>query len=414
MTLLQLNLSVNRDKLPVGRPARVYAKLEIRPTKEAEEMVKAQERRLHLVFCIDSSASMFGDKLENAKKAALWRFKRDLNHPDDLISIVTFDDTARIILENVKKGHGENDKRVEDAIGRIVVGNYTNLYDGLKTCIELAKKSPRHYVKRIILITDGMPTAGNTNPADIVALAKAAYDEGILTFVYGIGDDYDLQLCDAIAKSGGGWLRHIVNPGDIEKYTAVGTRRDKLTVIDALKLNVSLDKDAAIENAYVVIPSIKPLEKCAGQCTWPIGSLTASGSIIVAMEIAAQSQQPGRKKIAEFTVGGGTATLEVEFVSETQTFTENNPIPRLYLQVAHIVTKIDEKIKAGQNYLEELEILKKIYEDQRIQQTALHDLYLFAIIQRHLPAITEHTKIDQGTRIDPRKFRDQLTNLTGQ
>jgi len=413
MTLFQLNLSVNRDKLPVGQPARLFAKLEIKPTKEAEELVKKQERRLHLVFCIDSSGSMCGDKIENAKKAALWRFKRDFTHPDDLLSVVTFNATVNVILDGVRKGHGENDKKVENTIANIVCGGGTNLYDGLKTCIELAKKSSRQYVKRVILITDGVPTVGNTNPADIVALAKAAYNEGILTYVYGIGNDYDLQLCDAIAKNGGGWLRHIVNPEDIEKYTGVGTRRDKATVIDVLNLNVTLDRDAVIENAYIVVPSIKQLGKCAGQCTWPIGSLTAGEPIIVAMEINAQSQQPGKKKIAEFTVGGSSVSLEVEFLHGTLA-TAENAIPRLYLQVANIVSKIDEKIKAGQDYSKELEILKKIYENPETQQAARQDINLFAIMQRHLSAIVDHkTKIDQGTRVDPRHLKDELTNIFG-
>ncbi len=81
---------------------------------------------LNICLVIDRSGSMEGDPLNYVKTAC--GYVVDLLSPDDLLSIVTFEETVEVLMPPRRV---VNKDLVKQHINRIVPGNTTNLYDGL-------------------------------------------------------------------------------------------------------------------------------------------------------------------------------------------------------------------------------------------------------------------------------------------
>ena len=57
---------------------------------------------------------------------------------------------------------------------------------------------------RVLLLTDGLANAGETNPDTLAATAADLRRRGVVTSTFGVGADFDEQLMSRIASAGGG------------------------------------------------------------------------------------------------------------------------------------------------------------------------------------------------------------------
>ena len=111
---------------------------------------------LNISLVLDRSGSMDGEPLEYAKRACAYVV--DLLEPDDILSVVTFEENADVIMPARRVA---NKALVKDYINRIYTGNTTNLYEGLLTaCTQVASVKTANTLNRVLLLTDGEPTAG--------------------------------------------------------------------------------------------------------------------------------------------------------------------------------------------------------------------------------------------------------------
>jgi Ca-activated chloride channel family protein len=111
---------------------------------------------LNVCLVIDRSGSMEGEPLEYVKRAC--SYVVDLLSPDDVLSIVTFEETVDVLMPPRKV---MNKDLVKQHIQRIQPGNTTNLYDGLALAAQqiVGSREPGR-VERLIVFSDGDPTAG--------------------------------------------------------------------------------------------------------------------------------------------------------------------------------------------------------------------------------------------------------------
>src|SRR3989441_8640744 len=129
--------------------------------------VAARNRSISLA--IDSSGSMDGEKIEQAKAAALALLKQ--LRPTDQISIVSFSDTVTVQLP---MSHVGNSREVAAAVKAISVSGLTAMYDGLQAAFQQARQTSQEpgTVNRVLLLTDGNPTVGKTDGREFVTLAQ--------------------------------------------------------------------------------------------------------------------------------------------------------------------------------------------------------------------------------------------------
>jgi uncharacterized protein YegL len=155
---------------------------------------------LNLAFVIDRSGSMSADDRIEIVKRVISNFTTKLS-PDDVISIVTFDDHKTVILEAQKLG---NDLSfIQEEIDRIETGGSTNIYDGLEEGYKQVLKNYRKAsTNRVILLTDGQENT--KKPEEIIAMSRGYNAKGIECSTIGIGDDVNFTLLKSLANFGGG------------------------------------------------------------------------------------------------------------------------------------------------------------------------------------------------------------------
>lgn len=157
---------------------------------------------------------MKGEKLEAVVQSACslvnWLTRRDF------LSVIAYAEDIHVIQPIVQLVEKST---IINRIHTIQPGTSTNLSGGwLHTLRGLELFSDSTVYKRAILLTDGNPTQGITDPLDLIQIAGDHYKKGISTTVIGFGDDFNEILLKDIADAGGGNFYYIENPeatGDI-------------------------------------------------------------------------------------------------------------------------------------------------------------------------------------------------------
>lgn len=166
-----------------------------------DPMAKAKPTSRHVVLLIDTSGSMSGQKIENAKEGAT----KALNElaDEDFVSIVGFDSGLEVVLPMTRWGDIDQDSAKRD-VGNINSGGGTDIYKGLEKARDhLIEDTPNGSgaVKRIILLSDGQD---RYDPPTYRDLAADYDEEGISIMAAGIGSAYDEAVMLALANASGG------------------------------------------------------------------------------------------------------------------------------------------------------------------------------------------------------------------
>src|SRR4029077_17308017 len=94
-----------------------------------------------------------------------------------------------------------------------VAGNTTNLYDGLALgSQQVLMSNESNRATRLVVLTDGDPTAGIKDFSALVAHAGEIKNRGVTITFLGFGPDYNEELLAAMAKRAGGNYYYIPRP----------------------------------------------------------------------------------------------------------------------------------------------------------------------------------------------------------
>lgn len=176
---------------------------------------KAQRRCVQ--FVVDTSGSMAGDKMEQAK-AALRTFLHTLR-PDDMFQVVTFASAVRTFFTAPVRADRENvDAALRQIDGLAAMGG-TNISGALQQALEAAVPAGDdggEFLPQIVFVTDGQPTMGVTNPQQILDLTKRLDTRSMRVFALGVGDEIDVRLIDDLVQQHRGARDFVRNKEKIE------------------------------------------------------------------------------------------------------------------------------------------------------------------------------------------------------
>jgi len=177
-----------------------------------EEILIDDRPPLNLSLVLDRSGSMADSgKISYVIKAAHMFVNR--MGPEDILSIVTYDNRVRVPVSARKVRNREVFHR---AIDELYPEGRTYLSGGLEEGFRQVRRNFRRgYVNRVILLSDGLANVGVTNSHQLKKRTSTMYEDGISVSTFGMGLDFDEDLLSSMACSGGGTYHYISRPGDI-------------------------------------------------------------------------------------------------------------------------------------------------------------------------------------------------------
>jgi len=232
---LTLSVRVGNRLAVAGERTRAFVMTEI-AAGSANGGMAATGRRMpvNIALVIDRSGSMEGEPLDYVKRACA--FVVDMLTPDDVLSIVTFEETVEVVMPARRVTAPD---LIKQHIARIAPGNTTNLFDGLYAGGAQAASAPQEgYVTRVLLLTDGEPTAGLKDFASIVNQVGDLKARGVTVTALGFGPEYNEELMAGIARKSGGNYYHIQQPEripdvfrqEMEQVLGVSAKNPTLTL----------------------------------------------------------------------------------------------------------------------------------------------------------------------------------------
>ncbi len=165
------------------------------------ELPSEKERMsVNVAIVIDKSGSMQGEKIEQARAAAVAAIDR--LRDSDIVSIVTYDSSIKVVLPATK---ASDRTRIKEQIRAIQAGGNTALYAGVKKGAEEIKKFlDDKRVNRVILLSDGLANVGPSSPAELEELGQKLIAQGISVSTMGLGLGYNEDLMSRLALASSG------------------------------------------------------------------------------------------------------------------------------------------------------------------------------------------------------------------
>lgn len=351
---VSLICQMGRERMQAtGGAQMVYVLVEARPNDAAIQT----RMPLNLALVLDHSGSMKGAKLQAVKEAV--KLVIDHMDPQDIISVVVFDDNVRVIVP----AQLASDKySLKAQIDGIRDGGGTAMSLGMNIgLMELKKFASPQTVNRMILLTDGV-TYGDTDRCRRIADDAGAAGVGI--YPLGIGADWDEDLLDNIGQRSSGMPAEFIRRPDdalaifeqqLMNAAAVSVRNSQITL--------RLSSGVMPKRAVKVLPLISELSQerlSDREAVIAVGDIERTAPQAVLFELLVENRPVGTFRIAQAELsydvpGGGTekvrADAVVTFTNDPVPPEEANPVVMNYAEKSNahrLVTKVlDEYKKTG-------------------------------------------------------------------
>ncbi len=233
---------------------------------------------VNLAFVLDRSGSMSGHaKLTLAKQAVLESIHR--LEDEDRFAVVVYDSEIDVVLPGSHAGEAAR-RTAADRLRHVEPRGSTALHGGWVTgCNEVAGGLGEG-VNRVLLLTDGLANVGIRDGEVLARQASELRVRGITTSTFGVGRDFDEQLLQGMADSGGGNFYFI---GDVAQM------RDHITsevgdTLEVVARDVVLELDVPA-GANVTALSGFRLEQAGSRVRVHLGDLVSGQVVQVALAL---------------------------------------------------------------------------------------------------------------------------------
>ena len=168
---------------------------------------------MDVALVIDTSGSMAGAKIENARLAATTLVKSLKD--GDIVALDSFSDAAKTLIAPTRLD-ATSRKQLLEAISRLQPTGSTNMFDGLTMGESQVAQAPAsHAVRRVVVISDGIANVGPSSPETLGAIAQRGLRFQAQVTSLGVGNDYDERTLDALAVNSSGRLYHLSEPKEM-------------------------------------------------------------------------------------------------------------------------------------------------------------------------------------------------------
>ena len=200
------------------------------------ELSKMQVQPRDFVYVIDTSGSMRGKRLTQAKNALKYCLK-NLNE-GDRFAMINFASTVTKYHNGLQTATTGNLEAARKWVDDLEATGGTNIDEALRDALAMrSTDAGRTYT--MVFFTDGQPTWGEKNPAKILENVKKNNTGSTRIFSFGVGDDVNTVLLDGLADSTKAVSSYVRESEDIEAKVSSLYAKISNPVLSNLKLEVS-------------------------------------------------------------------------------------------------------------------------------------------------------------------------------
>jgi len=186
-----------------------------------------------IVFVIDTSGSMSGEKIKQAKSAL--RYCVQSLRPGDRFNIIAFATDVEAMENGLTKADENSKEKALAFIEKMQATGGTDINGALTQALSSQRHPKRPFI--LLFLTDGKPTVGTTGENQIVASVKAA-SQGARVFVFGVGDAVNTHLLDRISSDTGATSEYVRPKEDIEVKVSSLFNKVSSPVLTNVKLDL--------------------------------------------------------------------------------------------------------------------------------------------------------------------------------
>uniref|UniRef100_G1PD69 Inter-alpha-trypsin inhibitor heavy chain 4 n=1 Tax=Myotis lucifugus TaxID=59463 RepID=G1PD69_MYOLU len=172
----------------------------------------------NVIFVIDTSGSMRGRKIQQTREALI-KILEDLR-PEDHFNLISFSSEATKWKPSLVPASTQNVEEAKKYANSIQAQGGTNINDAMMLAVLLMdiatreEQLPPGSVSLLLLLTDGDPTVGETNPRKIQKNVQEAVRGQYSLFCLGFGFDVSYAFLEKLALDNGGLARRIYEDSD--------------------------------------------------------------------------------------------------------------------------------------------------------------------------------------------------------
>ncbi len=161
-----------------------------------------------IVFVMDVSGSMGGEKIEQAREGL--NFILEHLNSEDRFNIISFSSDVERLFSGLVTPSEENIETAKELIGELEALGGTNINDALLEALKLYNGGKRPFY--VIFLTDGLPTVGEQS-IERILYNSGEIMKGQKVFSFGVGYDVNTILLDKLSEKGKG-VSEYVEPGE--------------------------------------------------------------------------------------------------------------------------------------------------------------------------------------------------------
>lgn len=227
---LNVSLSASKQALPDYEPSTTFIKVDLEGIRP-RGITRAP---LNLALVIDRSGSMSGEKIEDAKNAAIHVIRQ--LQSNDIVSVITYSDSVQVLIPSTKVA---DKKELINRIRRIQSNGNTALFAGVsKGAAEVRKFSDDERINRVILLSDGLANVGPSSPRELAQLGRSLARERISVTTLGLGHGYNEDLMTKLAYNSDG--NHVFVEQSAELADIFSQEMNELFSITAKEICVTI------------------------------------------------------------------------------------------------------------------------------------------------------------------------------
>ncbi len=205
--------------------------------------VEVDEREVvakDVILVLDTSGSMEGEKIEQAKGAL--EFILEHLNSEDRFNIVAFSTGVRVYEQEPEPATRAD--QAQSFIDDLRAVGGTNIDLALAEALAMANGERPQIV---IFLTDGLPTEGVTDADRIIANVGRQISENVRVFTFGVGDDVNTFLLDTIAQDNRGASSYVHPQESIEEEVSSFYAKVSMPLLADVELDFG---DLRVEDTY--------------------------------------------------------------------------------------------------------------------------------------------------------------------